>query len=1054
MVSTYDFFYELASLDPLERQASTAGFISYLHNKYEEHLKSKVNPTSNKIAKEDFTGVLDYLESSCGADITYSLVRLTRGLASPRAGARHGFSLALIELLACLKCVTYKIIATLIDEACLIKSSKDRENSDLIFGRVFGFMAIIQSGILWRESSTKENYIETIDNLIACSNYKSYVRESCYHIIISSIPHLKITSFEDSAIAHLITVMKGRNNHGIHNPDDVNLALSIESQYPEIVKNDSWKKILLHDCDSCVVKWRNPNIMHRDNMAKLAEAIQVCFEDLVISVSLVSLYPFIIAFQARSSKLAAEIHQNQESRLHSVWNTIINLYSCEDVIGKHSIKFDDFWKFVVDAHFATFQLKVIEQVSAEDGDKGMIIVKSLLGTNCNWDFDTLSGTKTIKRILRTMSSDALENFLLHVEQIFLKPNQKDNSGTDTIEDCRQWIINFVYSILKDAQMKRRESWMIIVFNMFIMYGFFTAKVDGEKKISKCDFDESSSMFDSMGEPLEKMREDFMQARFRVPKPPLSEKTQECCRTRFFHALGELITIRPLENKQSFDVRLNGTMNNGETWAYYAVCQLVKLERDEKIEPLIILNDEVRETKEKVFKIMHRINDKLRKSKEKTTKNQDEALQCEGFLWLFSFSILTLYNEQKEAMNALEDLQSCYAKMSAKSKKSIHDEHDPADVIVDILLGYLAIPSSLLHNMAEHAFRIFCGKITGSSLNLLLDLINKGDIEAMDIDSEEEVDKMEGEDEDDEESDSNASEGEDDSNEDDSGESDDDHVILKRKYKNIDEQDENESDEDDENDEDNEDNESDEGDDAVSDQERMMEDLDSKLVEYFKQKKIEKSRKKDAKYQKIHFKHKVIGLLRVFAHSQPTNPLILELLVPLLEISKNSKTDEISRSAFVLLNKIIANKEVPTQFEDGKVLTLIKQVHDLSSKSKNGELSKSCWKAGIYLFRSLALHYKDEGSDGLPEEYPNPSIEKAVNIYELSYQKWIKRPNRLTVKSFSELPNLLPQVPWYLSKIFLEFTDPETAKNPKQVTLAYDISKSIFNYYVPKKKRKL
>jgi len=33
-----------------------------------------------------------------GPEVAYAMVRLTRGLASPRAGARHGFALALTEV--------------------------------------------------------------------------------------------------------------------------------------------------------------------------------------------------------------------------------------------------------------------------------------------------------------------------------------------------------------------------------------------------------------------------------------------------------------------------------------------------------------------------------------------------------------------------------------------------------------------------------------------------------------------------------------------------------------------------------------------------------------------------------------------------------------------------------------------------------------------------------------------------------------------------------------------------------------------------------------------
>ncbi|CAG8714326.1 195_t:CDS:10, partial [Acaulospora morrowiae] len=704
------------SLDSTERQASASGFISHLHDKYEEHLKSKVIPPL--ISNEDFAGVTEYLERCCGADVAYALIRLTRGLASSRAGARHGFSLALIELLAGLKGVTYKIVATLINEACPIKSSKDRENSDYIFGRVFGFMAIIQSGILWRKGSTKEDYIEIIDNLITCSKCKSYVREACYHIIISSIPHLKGVSFEESAISHLITVLKGSSEHGIHNPDDVNLALSIESQYPpniriyqEIVQADDWKNAILHRCDSCVIRWQSPKIMSSDNIAKLA-----------------------VAIQASSSTLAAEIHQNQENRLHSVWNTIVQSYNHEDrkKMRDRSIEFEEFWKLIVDdqifgvgrtrrriywgfqlfvkvlttlptekisalftknfmhtlisnlhhenrrLHRASlYVLNAIINVSKIDKSKAMVVIKTLLGPNCDQDFDVISNTKTIKKIFRNMDFDELENVLSYLKKNFLEPNQSD---VDTMEDRRQWIINYMYLILKDTQMGRDESWMKFILDMFLLYGFFTSKksADVKKKNAKLVPGKNST-----------------QIIFEEPKPPLSEKTQECCRTRLFHALGELITIRQPKNNQNVAAGLNSIMSNGGTWAYYAACQFTMLEGDHQIDPLIDLNEEIQETKKIAFKTMQRINNKLK------IKSLDNALQYEGFLLLFSFSTIMLYSEPKEAMNALQDLQPCYDKMFGTSKKSkstddTDDTHNPVDVIVDILLGFLAVPSYFLH----------------------------------------------------------------------------------------------------------------------------------------------------------------------------------------------------------------------------------------------------------------------------------------------------------------------------------------------------------------------
>ncbi|CAG8566996.1 11388_t:CDS:10 [Diversispora eburnea] len=950
---------KVVSLDSSERQTAASSLILHLQNKYEEHLKTNSNPLELN-ENNDFVGITENMEKLCGPEVAYSLIRLTRGLASSREAARHGFSLALIELLAGFECITYEIVTTLIDEACPIKSAKERDNSDIIFGRVFGLMAIIRSGMLWRKDSSKEEYMDVINNLIFCSKCKQYVREMCYHIIISSIPH--DTSFEEDALEHLINVLKEHSKHGINNPDDLNLALAIEYQYPDIVQNNVWKNVVMHSCDTCYIQWK-----------------------------------------AKPSKIAIGIHQNQENRLHSVWNSIIHLFNLAPggKIGEDSIEFSDFWKIVVDGclfddetpyqrKFWGFQLfekvinifppgrisdvftsnfmrtlinnshddtrylhkaaihvlETIENVSEENKTKANVIAKSLLGPNYDQDFDKLSNTKTVKKIFSTMNNEALENYLFHLKGIFLKSNYTDSSE---IERQRQWIIEHMYSILKDSQINRSEGWMKFIFDLFMTYGFFTPKEN-----HKDDSDEEMIVYkpkrsNSKGsQKIKKIKESSVIIGAAIP--PLSAKTQEYCRTRCFHSLGELVTTRSFE---ADSVRsMQGNMSNGESWVYYAACKLIEFENDPQVDSLIVLSDEVLEVQRSVYKIMQQIiNEKFRKSKEEfkelKKKTVDSDLHYEGFLWLFASSILTLYNEPDEAMDILKDLQLCYTKMFEKSENSkklkkskksnkTSDEsyfHNPADVIVDILLGFLVKQSSFLQNVVEHTFKAFCDIITKSSLNLMLDV--------------------------------------------------------------------------------------------------------------------------NAKYQKLHFKQKIIGLLKIFVRTQPTNPLIFELLIPLLELAKSLKTDEVAKSIDHFLNsQVVVSKEVPTQFEDDLVLDIMQQVHEMINKTRNVKFAISCWKISTYLFKSLVRCHKSDENPKLCSQYSNPSIKKAVNIYESSYQRWLTKPDCLPTKSFSQLFDNIPQVPWHLSKIFLGGTDPKSAKNPKRVILAYEISTSAFKHVIPRKKMEL
>ncbi|CAG8508221.1 4252_t:CDS:10 [Gigaspora rosea] len=965
--TTYDYFWELASLDSSIRKKAASELITHLYEKF-NNSKANIDSTDDF---NDFPKVTELLEKLFGPEIAYSLIRLTRGLASPRAGARQGFALALTELIANLDRITFKIIITLIDEACPISASKDQEGLDIIFGRVFGYMAIIRSGILWRESSSEKDYCETINGLLACAKCKPYVKEACYHVIISSIPQLKMVPFEEEAISHLITVLQDQCTHGINNPDDVNLALTIEAQYPRIIDNSQWKKVILHSCEDCEFKWFNPHILHHDNLIKLSEAIK-----------------------AKTGKSVTETQQNYENRMHSVWNTIIQWFISESH-EENTVTFETFWKVVVDEclfhedsthhrKFWGFQLfekalislplekipsiftpnllrtlmnnfldktrylheaamhilSIFEQVVEENNDKALIIVIQLLSHSYNRNFNGFFNTKIIKKIFGAMDNEALEQYLLHLKKIFLHPNEIHLSENRSIEQHRQWIMNHVYTLLKDHHVKRHEGFLKSVESHPKTYNTRSSK---RLKLDSGTSTTNVKMVDNSEE---------VHVLFELPKPELSEKIQKCLRTRFFHALGELCTIRSSDKGMSTH-QLYGTMTDGVSWAYYAVNLMKKYYDDSRIEPLIILSDEAQKIKNDVIILLQQITNKI---SSKSSKNDPTStLQYKGFILLFSFSILTLYNEPDESMNALKDLRICYDRMFDKKKKpskklknaseSDQNMHNPADVIVDILLGYLAKPSSFLHNMSEQIFKIFCANITKSSFDVMIELYN--------IKLEVKESKP---------------------------------PILKARDEGSD----------------------DDKDDILENQDEIM------------------------------------------GESQPTNPLIFELFIPLLELAKNAKNDEIAKSAFSLVStKVNVIKNMPSQFDSDRVLTILQQTHNMALKASYCDLAALCWKTSTFLLKSLIFKCHNNGSE---DESFDEDVKKAISIYESTYEKWIKKSGCLHIKSFSELPNHVPKIPWHITNIFLGFTDPKTVKNPKKVMNAYDISASIFNNVAPKKKK--
>jgi hypothetical protein len=61
------------------------------------------------------------------------------------------------------------------------------------------------------------------------------------------------------------------------------------------------------------------------------------------------------------------------------------------------------------------------------------------------------------------------------------------SDNDATDQRRQWIVNHLYSLLKDSRIDRQESWLRLILDLFLIYGFYTANdsfVDGNLRDNK------------------------------------------------------------------------------------------------------------------------------------------------------------------------------------------------------------------------------------------------------------------------------------------------------------------------------------------------------------------------------------------------------------------------------------------------------------------------------------------------------------------------------------------------------------------------------------------
>ncbi|KAG5456631.1 MAG: hypothetical protein BJ554DRAFT_3577 [Olpidium bornovanus] len=139
-----------------------------------------VNPAGVSLKKVDFA----QLDRLCAPDVSYALKRLLRGLPSSRDGARQGFALALTEVLAFLDFLDVSTVLDLIAQHTEVSSGlKGPEERDMLFGRLFGYTAVVQSGMLARPSTTLAQFQHLVTAAMGCARKKSFLMEGCYRVV-------------------------------------------------------------------------------------------------------------------------------------------------------------------------------------------------------------------------------------------------------------------------------------------------------------------------------------------------------------------------------------------------------------------------------------------------------------------------------------------------------------------------------------------------------------------------------------------------------------------------------------------------------------------------------------------------------------------------------------------------------------------------------------------------------------------------------------------------------------------------------------------------------
>lgn len=183
--------------------------------------------------------------------------------------------MSILQLLSSLETVTSLQVLSLLRNASQTAGSMSgQEERDMLFARLFGLKAIIQSNLLFREkplssSSAVPGSLKAFEvvlaELLALGEKKSWIRESCWWTLTSLVDSLHSSSvqWKDDAMDTLFSqVYVDDKTWG---PEKVAMTLKLQTMHP----NKDWDKF-------CGSRFKIPtNILASPNLSALSRLLKV-----------------------------------------------------------------------------------------------------------------------------------------------------------------------------------------------------------------------------------------------------------------------------------------------------------------------------------------------------------------------------------------------------------------------------------------------------------------------------------------------------------------------------------------------------------------------------------------------------------------------------------------------------------------------------------------------------------------------------------------------------------------------------------------------------------
>ncbi|KAH7889259.1 DNA polymerase phi-domain-containing protein [Phlebopus sp. FC_14] len=1009
MSTTLPLFWNLSSASKKDRVDASVKLISSLEQFQSLHVPQDVAEGSDHDEPEDGLDALN------APDVSYSIRRLVRGLASPRESSRLGFSVALTELLSRIDTVTCPQVISLISSTTKKHGSMTgQEERDVLFARLFGLTAVIQSGLLVRTQplprstsantpvSSLESYQAVLSHLLAIGEAKSWLRESAWWTIGLAIDvvHKSSVPWKVDALNSTIESIFSQAKEALWSPEKVALTLKLQPLTP----NHDWDKLL-------APMFKGRNIFSMNNLAPLGRVLKESAVDDEDSSN------------ANTGSWKPQIHfvwdvifdrllppAGSEIPTQGSFRDFFRIVVDESLFSASSSPERKYWGFQVfktalarvsvtelpmlftknlmrswinhlsnkDRYLHKISLDVAKNIHSlvqKDPTLGFTLILQLTGVNGSKQFDKLTRTKTVESILTVMDSAGIKSYVLSLlEQVSSNDPDEDDS---IVNSRRDWIADQFAALIRNGSVPKSDDWIQIVLDWYTMNGLFVVRKKSENSA--------------------------IHALRTLPSPSFAESTRHYCRTRLLGCLADMNTQLTTVKQGEQTHRETAVASNGEFWITKVLGTLAQLDKDSKhVSPIEPIEEEQQDLISKVQKLISH----LRKSA------GEKSEIARGFELLLSSLLLQSRCGEEDS---IENSEACLTaasqmfpseKSSRKSKKAkneqVADEADPIDVVVDVIIGFLEKGSAYMRSVANESFSRISSAVRESTMDLILnqlerrdpsDLVNNEELGSAhdDDDSDEAVEELE------EDNSSEEASGSESDEEEDVEATEEVRQKIANTLKAIDAGDD---DDDSEND----------SDEELMDDDQMMA-IDEHLAEIFRSRTSERNSKKgpcfsdlDAQREATHFKNRVLDLVDIFVKKESQNALNIRLVLPLIDLATKSGMDErqlSDKATGILKGRLAKSKEVPSTAHREDVETILREVHKRAQRLQSSDAISVLSQSSLYLCRILV---QSNGED------------VAVHVYQESLDDYLSRKaSQLNSSFFQDWSRRFPSLAWKLKE---------------------------------------